>query len=102
MPGLDYNNEEDVVPIPPLHNLIKEIEDESITNVFCFGAFANKVFGVVYNDCTGDFPYMSLDGNVCFFYNVPLQNQCDTYNTYCRPGFRTYIGGIQKELRIFG
>ncbi len=23
--------------------------------------------GVVYNDCTGDFPYMSLDGNVCFF-----------------------------------
>ena len=66
MPGLDYNDEEDVVPIPPLHNLIKEIEDESIANVFCFGAFANKVFGVVYNNCTGDFPYMSLDGNVCF------------------------------------
>ncbi len=51
----------------PLHNLIDDIEDESIANVFCFGAFANKVSGVVYNNCTGDFPYMSLDGNVCFF-----------------------------------
>ena len=29
--------------------------------------FANKVTDVVYNDCTGDFPYMSLDKNVCFF-----------------------------------
>jgi hypothetical protein len=35
--------------------------------VFCFGAFADKISGVVYNDCTGKFPYMSLDGNVCFF-----------------------------------
>jgi len=31
------------------------------------GAFADKVLGIVYDDCTGDFPYMSLDGNVCFF-----------------------------------
>jgi hypothetical protein len=69
MPGLVqlYDNEEERVPILPLHNLINDIEDESIANVFCFGAFADKVSGVVYNDCTGDFPYMSLDGNVCFF-----------------------------------
>jgi hypothetical protein len=67
MPGLEYNDEDDMVPIPPLHNLINEIEDEFIANVFCFGVFAGKVSGVVYNDCTGDFPYMSLDGNVCFF-----------------------------------
>ena len=62
-----YDNEEERVPILPLHNLIDDIEDESIANVFCFSAFADKVLGVVYNDCTGDFPYMSLDGNVCFF-----------------------------------
>ena len=69
MPGLVYlnENEEERVPILPLHNLINDIEDESIANVFCFGAFADKISGVVYNDCTRDFPYMSLDGNVCFF-----------------------------------
>jgi hypothetical protein len=35
--------------------------------VFCFGAFADKVSGVVYNDLTGNFPFMSIDGSVCFF-----------------------------------
>ena len=48
-------------------HLIQELDEYSITNVFCFGAFAEKVSGVVYNNCTGDFPYMSLDGNICFF-----------------------------------
>jgi hypothetical protein len=69
IPGLVYlnENEEERVQILPLHNLINDIEDKSIANVFCFGAFADKISGVVYNDCTGDFPYMSLDGNVCFF-----------------------------------
>jgi hypothetical protein len=68
MPGLhSYNNEEERAPILPLHNLIDDIEDESTANVFCFGVFANKVSGVVYNNCMGDFPYMSLDRNVCFF-----------------------------------
>ena len=58
MPGLVhlYDSEEERVPILLLHNLINDIEDESIANVFCFGAFANKVSDVVYNDCTGDFP----------------------------------------------
>jgi hypothetical protein len=45
-------------------NIIPEIEDESIANVFCFGAFADKMTGVVYNDCTGNFPFMLLDENV--------------------------------------
>ena len=45
MPGLVYLNEdeEERVTILPLHNLINDIEDESIANVFCFGAFADKV-----------------------------------------------------------
>ncbi len=47
-------------------NIIPEVEDKSIANVFYFGAFADKMMGVVYNDCTGNFPFMSLDGNVCF------------------------------------
>ena len=61
-------------PYPgPAYNAIKSpamIEDddsESIANLFCFGAFADKVTGVIYNDLTGNFPFMSLDGSVCFF-----------------------------------
>jgi hypothetical protein len=52
-------------------------DNESIANVFCFGAFADKVSGVVYNDLTGKFPFMSIDGSVCFFvlYIVPLRNK---------------------------
>ena len=41
-------------------------DDESIANVFCYGAFADKRSGVVYNDLTGNFPFVSFDGSVCF------------------------------------
>jgi hypothetical protein len=48
-------------------NLIGDKEDDaSIANVFCFGAFADKQSGVMYNDLTGNFPFISLDGSVCF------------------------------------
>ena len=50
-----------------LAQFIDYIDDEFIAGVFCFGAFADKNTGTVYNDCTGNFPFMSLDGNVCFF-----------------------------------
>ena len=62
-----------VEPIPygrPAYNAHRYInyipDDESIANVFCFGAFTNKVSGVVYNDLTGNFPFMSIDGSACF------------------------------------
>ena len=55
----------------PAYNARREVnyipDDKSIANVFCFGAFADKVSGVVYNDLTGNFPFMSIDGSVCFF-----------------------------------
>ena len=41
------------------------IPDNS-ANIFCFGAFANKRTGVMYNDMTGNFPFVSLDGSVCY------------------------------------
>jgi hypothetical protein len=56
--GPAYNARSDVNYIP---------DDKSIANVFYVGAFANKVSGVVYNDPTGNFPFMSIDGSVCFF-----------------------------------
>jgi hypothetical protein len=42
-------------------------DNKSIANVFCFGAFADKISAVVNNDLTGNFPFMSIDGSVCFF-----------------------------------
>ena len=59
-------------PPPVMHNytgpnLIGDEEDDaSISNVFCFGAFTDKQNGVMYNNLTGNFPFMSLDGSVCF------------------------------------
>ncbi len=47
-------------------NFIKDGCDESITNVFCFGAFADRHSGIVYNDWMGDIPFMSFNGSVCF------------------------------------
>jgi len=72
MPGLiephdPHADDDDSNTTPQYHHIIDNDDDQSIANVFCFGAFADKISGVVYNDCTGEFPYMSLDGNVCFF-----------------------------------
>jgi hypothetical protein len=76
MPGLtpddNNNNNNNNKPQPAF---IDDIDDESIANVFCFGTFADKNTSVIYNNCTGNFPFMSLDGNICFFSDVPLQNK---------------------------
>ena len=49
------------------------IEDDDMANMmlknanlYCFAAFADKHTGTIYNDLTGTFPFMSLEGNVCF------------------------------------
>jgi hypothetical protein len=41
--------------------------NKSIANVFCFGAFADKISVVIYNNLTGNFPFVSIDRSVCFF-----------------------------------
>ena len=46
--------------------VIVEDDDSSVGNIFCFTAFADKRTGVMYKDLTGLFPYMSLEGNVCY------------------------------------
>ncbi len=47
-------------------SVIVEDDDSSVGNIFCFTAFADKRTGVLYNDLTGSFPYMSLEGKVCY------------------------------------
>jgi len=57
-------------PLLPEHqrqNIIPDDCDASIANVFCFGAFADKHTDVIYNDMTGNFPFVSIDGSVCYF-----------------------------------
>jgi hypothetical protein len=50
------------------HLIISDDEEEStIANIFAFGAFADKHNGIIYHDLTWSFPFMSLDGSVCFF-----------------------------------
>jgi hypothetical protein len=50
----------------PRPNLIADDSNESIANVFCFGALADKNSGIMYHDMTGNFPFMSLDGCICY------------------------------------
>ncbi len=52
-------------------NLITNINNESITNIFCFGAFADKNSGLIYNNCTVEFSFMSL-GRKYVFCDVSL------------------------------
>jgi hypothetical protein len=37
-----------------------------MANIFIFAAFADIRTGILYSDLTGTFPFMSLEGNVCF------------------------------------
>jgi hypothetical protein len=48
-------------------NVIADDGNESIANIFCFRAFADKNSGIVYHDLTGSFPFMSFNSSVCFF-----------------------------------
>jgi hypothetical protein len=81
IPVISYPPQVDKMEVPkvlikeqprPLHttnlpNLIGDNDDESIANVFCFGAFANKNSGIVYHNLTGSFQFMSYNGSICFF-----------------------------------
>jgi hypothetical protein len=67
MPGLIPDDDHKDNSNEPHPAFINDINNKSIANMFCFGAFADKNTGVVYNNCTGNFPFMSLNGNICFF-----------------------------------
>jgi hypothetical protein len=58
------------------HLIISEDDEESIANIFAFGAFADKNNGIVYHDLTGSFRFMSLDGSVCFFVLYHYKSNC--------------------------
>ncbi len=47
-------------------DVIADDGDDSVANIFCFGAFADRHSGIVYHYLTGSFPFMSFDSSVCF------------------------------------
>jgi hypothetical protein len=47
-------------------NVIKDDDSPMNANLFCFAAFSDKHTGIIYHNLTGAFPFMSLEGNVCF------------------------------------
>ncbi len=90
-PGPAYGAIQGNHPVPaqaphPGPNVIDDDKNESIPNVFCFGAFADKRDGVVYNNLTGSFQFMSLDRSIWFFCNVSLQDKRNTGNLCRGPG----------------
>jgi hypothetical protein len=83
-PGQPYN----ATPGP---NLIGSVNNESITNIFCFGAFTDKNSGIGYHDLMGLFPFKSYNGSVCFFI---------LYHYELNSILATLISGL-KDISIF-
>ncbi len=82
-PGPAYEAQQDPSRIAmddvaqPRSNPIMMDEDVvTIANIFCFGAFADKTSGIVYHNLTGLFPFISLDGSVCFFVLYHYESNC--------------------------
>jgi hypothetical protein len=64
--ALEESNPRDKLDLPLPVNIIANNESSTEGNSFCFGTFADKHTGTIYNDLTSNFPFMSLEGNVCF------------------------------------
>ncbi len=64
--SLDNSSVASAPPRPSDANIILSDNKSLEANIFCFAAFADKQTGTLYNDLTGAFPFMSLEGIVCF------------------------------------
>ncbi len=81
----------------PHPNLIMMDEDNiTIANIFCFGAFADKTSGIVYHDLTRLFPFISLDGSVCFFVLYHYESNCILATPISGLDDKTIFEGFKK------
>ncbi len=63
----DNDSADKILFVQPLTNAnVIESNNKSIANVFIFAAFSDNRTGILCSDLTGTFPFMSLEGNVCF------------------------------------
>jgi hypothetical protein len=98
--------------VQPGLNVIADDGNESIANIFCFGAFADKNSVIVYHDLTGLFPFMLFDGSICFFvlYNyesnailaTPIAGLDDVsiFNTYKKYFKDLTAKGFKPKLNV--
>jgi hypothetical protein len=63
------NDEQGVIAtnVSPTNVIPIETNDESVCNVFCYAALADKHDGTMYTDATGALPVVSLEGNQYYF-----------------------------------
>ena len=97
-------------PHDRIPNIIIDDDDDSVANIFCSAAFADKFSGVVYSDLTGNFPFMSFDGNVCFLvvyhYETPIAGLDDMtifqaykaiFNDLTEKGFKPKLNVMDNQ-----
>jgi hypothetical protein len=94
------------------HLIISEDEEDSIANIFAFGTFADKNNGSVYHNLTGLFPFMSLDGSVCFFVLYHYKSNCillapiaglddiSIFNAYKKQFEELAVKGFKLKLNV--
>jgi hypothetical protein len=80
-----------------LTNVI-EPDEETAANVFCFAAFADKHTGVLYSNLTGTFPFMSLEGSVCFLVVYHYKTNAILALPIKKLHQRMYLGRIQTAI----
>jgi hypothetical protein len=105
-------------PQSTVPTLINDNCNKTIANVFCFGTFADRHSGVVYN--LGNFPFMWFDGSLCFLimYHhkangimatliAGLDDMCN-FNTYklksdnlTRKGYKPMLNIIDNQARKY-
>ncbi len=72
--------------------------DKSIAYIFVFGMFGDKNSGIVYHDLMGLFPFMSLDGSVCFFLLYHFELNCILANPIMGLDNTTIFNAYEKQL----
>jgi hypothetical protein len=61
-------NLDNISDTKPRFHIIDDVDNHLlIANISYVRAFADKTTIVVYNNCTSKFPFMPLNGNICFF-----------------------------------
>jgi hypothetical protein len=84
--------------IPHPNIILDDKSDPSMANIFAFGAFADKNSGIVYHNLTGSFPFVSLDGSVCFFVLYHYELNCILADPITASNDKTIIEAYRKQF----
>jgi hypothetical protein len=71
-----------------------------MTPSFVFAAFADKNTGTIYSDLTGKFPFMSLEGNVCFLVVYHYETNAILASPLANFTNDAILGAYQKQFEL--